>query len=312
LWSIYEKWDAKREYLDGTENFSAVAEEMADVLAPVEEGYNNGTYTVEEIDDLENQLSRIYAESIGKYVQPGDDLTFLLENPGFDKDQSGWEITNYEGTGSVSAGNHRWGGENITLPAGFIKEGGDEVIEQETLVSGCNEIWRGAFKYQQTILNMPAGLYTLSCKGFQRNEDNQSDTSVPANAAELFAITGDNIQTQKFDNIFGDCSETMLYNGATEGDKGVAFGGGVGQEQDKNEKSLNGMWYPNGMCGASAHFAAGYYKQEFNFFLTEMTNVTIGARCQGNYYWTLFDDFQIIYKGSGASVYAEAIQQLID
>ena len=314
LKSIYDKWDAKREYLDGTENFGEVASELADVLAPIEEGYNNGTYTAEDIDALEEEMSRIFAESIGKYVQPGDDLTFLLQNPGFEYDNSGWEVSNYDGTGSISAGNHRWGGQNIILPEGFIKEGGEEVMAQETLVSGCNEIWRGAFKYQQTIVNMPAGLYTLSCKGFQRNEDNQSDTSVPAAAAELFAITADGgIQTQKFANIFGDCSETMLYNGTSEGDYGVAYGGGVGTETDLNTAGpANGMYYPNGMCGASAHFAAGYYKQEFNFFLTEMSNVIVGARCQADYYWTLFDDFQIVYKGSGASVYAELIQKYID
>ena len=286
---------------------------LADMVDELDNAYEEGTVTSEDIAAVQEEISKKIADYISENCKAGDNLTILLTNPGFDTNQSGWEITNYDGTGSVSAGNHRWGGQNIILPAGFMKEGGVEVMEDETLFSGCNEIWRGAFKYQQTIKNMPAGLYTLSCKGFQRNEDNQSDTSVPASAAELFAITnGDKIQTQKFANIFGDCSENMLYNGASAGDYGVAYGGGVGTETDLNSAGpANGLFYPNGMCGASAHFAAGYYKQEFNFVLTETSDVTIGARCQANYYWTLFDDFQLVYQGQSTDAYAPVIENLI-
>ncbi|MBR1788340.1 MAG: hypothetical protein IJ762_04000 [Bacteroidaceae bacterium] len=286
---------------------------LADMVDQLDNAYEEGTITSEAIAAVQEEISKKIADYISENCKAGDDLTILLNNPGFDTDQSGWEITNYEGTGNVSAGNHRWGGQNIILPAGFIKEDGEEVMEDETLMSGCNEIWKGAFKYQQTILNMPAGLYTLSCKGFQRNENNQNDTSVPANAAELFAITnGDKVQTQKFANIFGDCSETMLYNGPSVGEYGVAYGGGVGTETDLNSATpAEGLYYPNGMCGASAHFAAGYYKQEFNFVLTETSDVTIGARCQADYYWTLFDDFQLVYQGQDANAYAPVIENLI-
>ena len=286
---------------------------VADLYQNARDSYYNGTATSESMANFVNESSKAIADYISANVEPGKDVTILLNNPGFDKDRSGWEITNYDGTGDVSAGNHRWGGENIILPVGFVKEGGVEVTEQETLVSGCNEIWKGAFKYQQTIYNMPAGLYTLSCKGFMRNEDNQSDVSKPENSPELFAIIGEDTQTQKFANIFGDCSEAMLYNGKEEGDEGVAYGGGIGQEQDKNEASAaNGMYYPNGMCGASAHFAAGYYKQEFDIVVTETSNIIVGARSKATNYWTLFDDFQIVYKGKNANLLTATIDKLIE
>lgn len=296
---------------DNAEEWPGMGTYVMDVYQEARQSYDNGTATSESIADFANKSSKAIADYISENVTPGKDVTILLNNPGFDKDQSGWEITNYDGTGKVEAGNHRWGGENVILPAGFVKEGEVEVAEQETLVSGCNEIWKGAFKYQQTIYNMPAGVYTLSCKGFQRNENNQSDVSVPEGAAELFAIVGEDLQTQKFANIFGDCSDFMLYNGASAGDEGVAYGGGVGTEQDKNEAGpANGMYYPNGMCGASAHFAAGYYKQEFDIVVTETSNIVVGARCKANYYWTLFDDFQIVYKGKDARQLDKTIDDL--
>ncbi len=296
---------------DNAEEWPGMGTYVMDVYQEARTSYENGTATSESIADFANKSSKAIADYISENVTPGKDVTILLNNPGFDKDQSGWEITNYDGTGKVEAGNHRWGGENVILPAGFVKEGGVEVAEQETLVSGCNEIWKGAFKYQQTIYNMPAGVYTLSCKGFQRNENNQSDVSVPEGAAELFAIVGEDLQTQKFANIFGDCSDFMLYNGASAGDEGVAYGGGVGTEQDKNEAGpANGMYYPNGMCGASAHFAAGYYKQEFDIVVAETSNIVVGARCKANYYWTLFDDFQIVYKGKDARQLDKTIDDL--
>ena len=296
---------------DNAEEWPGMGTYVMDVYQEARQSYEDGTATSEDIADFANKSSKAIADYISENVTSGKDVTILLNNPGFDKDQSGWEITNYDGTGKVEAGNHRWGGENVILPAGFVKEGGVEVAEQETLVSGCNEIWRGAFKYQQTIYNMPAGVYTLSCKGFQRNEDNQADTSVPENAAELFAIVGEDLQTQKFANIFGDCSDFMLYNGANAGDEGVAYGGGVGQETDLNSASpADGQYYPNGMCGASAHFAAGYYKQEFDIVVTEASNIVVGARCKATNYWTLFDDFQIVYKGQDARQLDKTIDNL--
>lgn len=296
---------------DNAEEWPGMGTYVMDVYQEARASYDNGTATSESIADFANKSSKAIADYISENVTPGKDVTILLNNPGFDKDQSGWEITNYDGTGDVSAGNHRWGGENVILPAGFVKEGGVEVAEQETLVSGCNEIWRGAFKYQQTIYNMPAGVYTLSCKGFQRNEDNQSDVSVPEGAAELFAIVGEDLQTQKFANIFGDCSDFMLYNGKNAGEEGVAYGGGVGQEADLNSASpADGQYYPNGMCGASAHFAAGYYKQEFDIVVAETSNIVVGARCKATNYWTLFDDFQIVYKGKDARQLDKTIDDL--
>ena len=297
---------------DNAEEWPGMGTYVMDVYQEARASYDNGTATSESIQDFVNNSSKAIADYISENVTPGKDVTILLNNPGFDKDQSGWEITNYDGTGDVSAGNHRWGGQNVILPAGFVKEGEVEVAEQETLVSGCNEIWKGAFKYQQTIYNMPAGVYTLSCKGFQRNEDNQADTSVPDNAAELFAIVGEDLQTQKFANIFGDCSDFMLYNGKDAGEDGVAYGGDPNAQQaDLNSASpAEGKYYPNGMCGASAHFAAGYYKQDFDIVVAETSNIVVGARCKANYYWTLFDDFQIVYKGKDARQLDKTIDNL--
>lgn len=296
------------------EEWPGLSSAVADLYQAARASYYEGTATSESMANFANNSSQAISDYISENVVPGKDVSILLNNPGFDKDQSGWEITNYDGTGNISAGSHRWGGSEVILPVGFIKEGGVEVTEEETLFSGCNEIWRGAFKYQQTIHNMPAGIYTLSCKGFMRNESNQSDTSASETSPELFAITADgSMQTQKFANIFGDCSENMLYNGWSAGDDGVAYGGIYGTEQDLNTaKPASGKYYPNGMCGANVHFAVGYYKQEFDIVLDEPSEIIIGARCQSNNYWTIFDDFKIVYKGKDANQLASTIDNLTE
>ena len=284
--------------------------DLADFRDNTRESYNNDELTSEDIAKLEGEQNLLIGDYLSANCKAGDDVTILLNNPGFDADQSGWTITNYDQTGGVSAGNHRWGGENVYLPAGFVLEDGTVLDKETQLTSGCNEIWRGAFRYAQTIYNMPAGLYTLSCKGFQRNEDDLSNTTT---VAELFATIDGKDQVQKFTSIFGDCSENKMYNGTTAEEEGVlyAHGGGVGTEVDKDEAAAaNGKWYPNGMCGASTHFAAGYYKQEFKFILTKAADIVVGARCSAANYWTLFDDFHIVYEGNDAAVYTDMIHNL--
>ena len=296
--------------------WAALATTLADYKSTLNRAYNDGTYSSEDIAGVAAQVTTLIGEYISTNCQEGDDITILIENAGFSAAQTwnGWTKTNYDGTGNISAGNHRWGGQNVNYPVGFELESG-AVTEEFTADDGCVEIWRGAFKYSQTISQMPAGLYTLSCKGFWRNEDNQADVTAAANAPELFAIYDkdgvEQVQTQKFTNIFRDCTDAMLYNGGSANGT-MAYGGGTGQEQDKNEAApASGKYYPNGMCGASAHFAAGGYKQEFNFVLTTTTDVVIGARSQGANYWTLFDDFQLVYQGNGAAAYYDLIQGLM-
>ncbi|MBP5381084.1 MAG: hypothetical protein J6Y39_05075 [Bacteroidaceae bacterium] len=328
LTSSVNEYTSFKAYIDGTLTakiadvsefgWATLANTLADYKTSLNRAYNEGTYSSEDIAGVSAQVTTLIGEYISTNCKEGDDITILIENAGFSAAQTwnGWTKTNYDGTGNISAGNHRWGGQNVKYPAGFVLEGNETVTEEFTADDGCVEIWRGAFKYSQTISQMPAGLYTLSCKGFWRNEDNQADVTAAANAPELFAIYDkdgvEQVQTQKFTNIFRDCTDAMLYNGGSANGT-MAYGGGTGQEQDKNEAApANGKYYPNGMCGASAHFAAGGYKQEFNFVLTTVTDVTIGARSQGANYWTLFDDFQLVYQGNGAAAYYGIIQNLME
>ncbi len=276
--SIYEQWSEKAATVDGTK-WAEAANEVADKLEEINEGYTTGSYTVEDIDAAEDFVSNTFANVIGDLVEKGDDLTFLLNNPGFDTDFSGWDLTE-ESVAPV------WGGAPVT----YINLEGEEV----TLEGGNAERYHAAFDMFQTIKNMPAGLFTLSCQAFER-DDNGAGIE-----AELYAILPDGTEkTVKLLNLKADGSETQLFDGT--------------QGTDNRPDLMNGsLWIPDGMNGANIYFAEGFYKNFFDFRVDERGDITIGVRTKSTGDWVLFDDFKIVYKGDDANAYKETLERLID
>ena len=278
LYSLISNWNDKSADVDGTK-WAEAASEIADKLEEMSEAYDYGTYTVEDIDAAEDFLSNTFANLIGELVEAGDDLTFLLNNPGFDTDFSGWKLTE-ESVAPV------WGGAPVT----YTNLEGEEV----TLEGGNAERYHAAFDMFQTIKNMPAGLFTLSCQAFER-DDNGAGIE-----AELYAILPDGTEkTVKLLNLKNDGSETQLFNGT--------------QGTDNRPDLMNGnLWIPDGMNGANIYFAEGFYKNFFDFRVEERGDITIGVRTNSGGDWILFDDFKIVYKGDDASAYKETIERLLD
>lgn len=305
LTSSVNEYTSFKAYIDGTLTtkiadisefgWAALANTLADYKTSLNRAYNDGTYTSEDIAGVSAQVTTLIGEYISTNCQPGDDITILIENPGFDTAFSGWATT---GTSPV------WGGNNVEIPSGMKMKDGTEITEGYTLTGGCAERWRAAFTMTQTIAQMPAGLYTLSCQAFDRDEDNK-DGTVPV--AELYAVFPDNSeQKTTIMSIQAEAQSAALYiNGGTT----VAHGGANGT----NDDTVNGAgkYIPNGMCGASAWFALGYYKNEFNFVLTETTDVTIGVRCTSGTHWVLFDDFHLVYAGDDPSAYYPLLNELM-
>ncbi|MBQ7683733.1 MAG: DUF5013 domain-containing protein [Bacteroidaceae bacterium] len=274
---------------------------ISDRLYALQQSHDNCEITEEDILKEEDAISAAFAEYVSEHVDKGDDLSFMLVNPGFDdknpngsyKGFYGWDVN--EGTEEDAMVTPAWGGED---PSYVDPETGETV----TAEGGNAEVYRAKFEISQTIKNMPAGLFTLSCQAFERDDNGQGVD------AELFAILGDGtVQAVKIKNLLDDGSETQLYDGQT---------GGGGRNPDK---LTNGLWRPDGMCSANVHFAVGEYRNRFNILLEERSDLTIGIRdlSGGNTWgssgdWVLFDDFKIVYKGEDATAYVDAIQELID
>lgn len=263
-----------------------LAEEISDEVNKWEEAYENGNYTDEEALAASGSLSTIIADYISENCKAGDDVTILLENPGFNGSFDGWKTT---GAGVVYQENYG-NGENQA-------EAGLNMEEQPVRGDGLAERWHAKFSMYQTIKNMPRGLYTLSCQGFNRHDDGEDNVS-----AELYAELPDgSVQTAPFAAIQEYATADKLYdNGDWQSDSEWAEG-----------------WVPNSMTGSAWHFmnksdGENYdYQSKIDIVLTEQGDLTLGARCEYEHQWVIFDNFRIIYRGSGANVYEGPIKDRI-
>ena len=272
-----------------TGKWEPAAEELADKVSELEDGYDEEAWTAEDIEAALAELRNKYSEIIGSLVEKGDDLTFLLNNPGFASDFSGWSL-------AEGSANPFFGGANIIMPDDYepVPELAGTVVD-----GGCAEVYHAKFDISQTIKNMPAGIFTLSCQAFERDDNSKGIE------AELFAIIGDstNIQVQKIQNIYEDMSDVQLYDSSIQGDNNAG-------PQNNGDVQYNDGFVPNGMNGSNVFFRAGHYKNYFNIELTEPTDITVGIRTTSDGDWVLFDDFKIVYYGNDADAYLTSIVQL--
>lgn len=266
-----------------------LAGEITDAVSEWQEGYENGTLTIADVQEINAKLANMIADYISKNCKPGDDVTILLNNPGFKTGFDGWDIG---GAGVAWANNYGQGDNSAEAAANM------EAPDRE---DGLAEKWHAKFTMTQTIKNMPRGLYTLSCQGFNRHDDGEVD-----GAAELYAILPDgSIQTAPFAGIDDYATEECLVV-LPEGTQWAA-----------DVQNGQGLWVPNGMTASAWHFmnksdGENYdYTSKFNIIMTDAGDLTVGARCEYEHQWVIFDNFRIIYQGGGAEVMAVAIEDKI-
>ncbi len=266
-----------------------LASELADYRADtLEAGYYEGTLTSETIAEMEDIVSNIIADYISNNCKADDDISLIINNNDFDTDASGWTIT---------SGSFNWGGtldssKNGTSYAENEIEGGTLIAD---INSGCYETYHNVFDINQTLKNLPVGLYTLSCQAFER-DDNGAGVD-----AEIYASYASTTQTKKVMNLYDEGSEEMLYTNSVDGMGDV--------EATLTDGST--AYVPYGMNGADVYFYNGYYENTFDFVLTEQTDVTIGIRSESDGDWVLFDTFRLVYRGNDWSVYKAYLYELI-
>lgn len=273
--ALFEEANERIEEFDGTK-FSGIAEAFGDFLSDWSEAYEDGLYTIEEIAALPNLLSKTINDYVSEYLEPGDDITFMIKNPNFDKNFEGWETT---GAGVA------WGGtdRNNTL-------GDDDAV----LASGNAERWHDTFTMSQTVYNMPAGLYQFTCQGFTRCDDGSK------NEGALYAIVNGEEQSSLLPLLSTYPTATSMYD---PGDW-------------PRDSQIDGGFVPNSMTGANYHFNHTTEGNEYpdytttlNITLSEAADVTVGVKCTSKLNWVIFDNFQLKYLGSGNNAYLIAINQ---
>ncbi len=276
---------------DQQDKNAACAAELEDYMDELLEEYEKAEWTRAEIDLILSTVSEI----MGKYtnVQPGDDVTFYLFNPKFTKDFSGWQTT---GTSPVWGANY---GNGVNNNADLCQA---EPEEED----GLAERFKASFSMYQTIINVPAGLYTLSVQGFNRVQE------AGYNPAELYAVLPDGSEkVQVFANVTDYGTEDRLYEKVNDN-------GDAQWESDNHPDGAGDLWCPNSMSGAAWHFmnksnGVDYdYTNKFQILMKEPGNLTIGVRCDNGHQWVIFDNFTLVYEGEGAAVWIPALQEEAD
>ena len=138
------------------------------------------------------------------------------------------------------------------------------------------EKWNANFDFHQTITNLPAGKYELTCQGFYRNGSrDDAAKNRTAGKEELNAI------------LYANDSIAPLMSILEEAGKK----GAVGVEQSPYG------YIPNSMEQTALYFRAGLYKNSLICEVGEDGKLTIGvkkSKLVGND-WTIFDNFTLTY-----------------
>lgn len=275
----------------GERGWDDLKDQLADYRDGLESKYEECELTPEEVEAIAPTIAEMVAAFVAANCKAGDDVSLLLNNTGFEKNFSGWEVT---GTSPVWAANHAQG-DNMS---DYAQECDESAIPARE--DGLAERYQAVFTMSQTIKNMPRGLYQLSCQGFNRKDGD-------GKPAELYAVLPNGSeQTAPFCDIAAYQTEASLYQVENGNDAWPA-----------DNVNGNGMYQPNGMSGAAWHFmhksdGENYdYTNKFNIVMTEAGDLTVGVRCDNAKQWVIFDSFRIVYLGSGAAVYAEPIADKI-
>ena len=243
-----------------TECVEGVDETLTNELATIENEANS-TSVIAELSELvarARQAGMSFLENVSAdHVEQPFDLTFMIQNPDFNTDATtGWNTASAPGYGG----------------------GGAEFYEK-------------TFNFNQTLSNMPSGVYDLHALAFQR--PGETDAVYTQYAAGTSVVTSylyiDNTSVT-IKNICEDSQPSALFND-----------GGWGSDK----RLGNGRYVPNCMDGAARYFNKGLYDNSVAMKLeTSGSNMKIGIRCTqaGSYYWTMFDHFRLFFYGQNATI----------
>lgn len=174
-----------------------------------------------------------------------------------------------------------------------IHNGGNFNIAQ-----GCAEFWNSnTFDFYQTITDLPAGTYKITCQGFYRDGGYvEADRRRSANPSEeTFPVS---FYVKKGGYSAADASSVAIKSIFDKG-SGLA---GIGTST--NHYGL----IPNNMWEANQYFNASLYVNELSVTLESAGSITIGIRRASGFElydnWCIFDNFTLSsnFNGGGQTI----------
>ena len=151
------------------------------------------------------------------------------------------------------------------------------------------------FDQYQDIKGLNNGVYAVGVQGYAREGSTvqayQQWVNGTKNEGTVYATSGDETQSMPLNNIF-------------EGSTSEKFGVGTEYGPDGTDKAGQSNYVPNNMQAAATYFSNGRYK---NVVFTDVTDGTlrIGLKqpSDAGMRWTMWDNWTLIYYGSGADAY---------
>lgn len=267
-----EYWDAFADFINGetSEDYPAIT--------PVEIKEGDYSLTTAEIKAYIAKVDELYSYAVAHSLSEGSDCTDMIVNADWTDPEKGkgWK----EVSGKCNNSNLRDGLEAFPVA----------------------ESWHSIFDFQQTVNNVPDGIYSISLNGFCRLDDGV-DTSVPAEiymnefATPLQNIADDGISPDEAQDGFncfltqGSWKNNPIFaENSTEKPAGWDL-------LDQTTVNENGYYTPNGMAGASIAFSAGRYEAK-TYGLVEGGVMKIGVRnYKSTHVWALWSNFKLTYEG---------------
>lgn len=260
---------------------------MLAVIAEVNAAIEAMTMDNDEQDSLYDRLMDAYDDMMKK-PKDGADMTFLLEDPGFENFGGGWYF-NYSGTGNVGVA-----GTNENL---------------------CFEAWNcPSFDIHQYIYDAPLGVYEVQVQGFYRYlRDTPSWTAYKNQRVNYVKPGGAPVY------VYINDSKTPLMNIFDEkvpaGDYYVTDPSLLYPDNLPPTYDDEGYWYPNEMYNSAIAFSNGLYKQSaFGVVASEYSIMDVGIvgkTNQGGDSWAIWDNFRLIYHGYKADVVKPVLEETI-
>jgi len=221
--------------------------------------YNNTNATLGQLEAALYQAKQIVFEYRFGNMTEGTDCTEMLENPAFTDGLNGWIYQN-------------------------------EVVGGLTSYP-CAEVYEKTVNFSQTVSGIPAGLYAITVKAFERPALNGNYDGTEISKTQLFC---NELQTPVQNILKGALPESE----AVDGENCYLTTTSLPSSGSTNLDYLtNSQGYiPNSMVGASIAFGAGRYSQTFYGLVDNSRTMTIGLTSEGQtVHWALWSGFQITY-----------------
>ena len=260
------------------DHWDELAEQLENLQDDLNEAYEAGTLTAEEINEKIASVPTIIRDYLsGDNIQKGDDVTLLMVNPGFDTNLEGWEVR----SGATP-----------------------------TIANGLAEVYQAKFDIHQVIKDMPAGVYNITLQGFTRNQPggNRMAFTEADQAGTTFAIyTASN--EVKIQNILAGGSPVLLNQRGdeTEPEQYINVDGGIEYDIAAELEDGTVIYMPNGMPSARVHFDNGGYRTTIRVVNAQRGDLDLGIRCTTTQEWCLWDNLSIVYDGQDIQAYLEMI-----